>query len=427
MRLLFVLSLPLLLVAADDGGKQARIRGIRDYQKLGQSAVPKIEPYLQDADDEVRWEAVKAISELGGTRALDGLVAATKDNQGAIQIRATDGLVNFYLPGYMKGEGLGATFRKAATSIKGRFTDTNTDIIDAYVGVRPDVIEALGRLVKNGVSFESRANAARGLGILRGKAALPDLYEGLYSKNDLILYESLIAIQKIREIESGPKVQFLLRDLKDKVQIAAIETSGILQNRAAMRDLREVMERNRSAKVKRAALTAIAMMPDEANRSLYKTHFEGSDDGLRAAAAEGYARLRQPTDLPALEKAFEAESKMGVRLSMAFACVMIGKRELSEFSPLQYLVNTLNSKSYRDSAEPFLAEVTRDPQTRDALYPAIGKPNATKEEKIRLARVFGANGDKTTLPVVEALKGDTDPEVAQEAIRAARNISARVP
>src|SRR5262249_11381863 len=153
----------------------------------------------------------------------------------------------------------------------------------------------------------------------------------------------------------------------------------------------------------------MAMMPDEGNRYMYKSYFEGKDDGLRAAAAEGYARLRQPTDLPTMEKSFESETKMSVRLSLAFACVMLGKLELTPFSPLQYLVNTLNTKLYRDSAEPLLAEVSRDPEARHALHPAISKPNATKEEKIRLARIFGQTGDKEALPVVEALKGDTDP------------------
>ena len=59
---------------------------------------------------------------------------------------------------------------------------------------------------------------------------------------------------------------------------------------------------------------------------------------------------------------------MGPRLSLAFALVTLGRRELSEFSPLQYLVNTLNSRIYRDSAEPLLLEVARDPETRAALY-----------------------------------------------------------
>jgi HEAT repeat protein len=274
--------------------------------------------------------------------------------------------------------------------------------------------------------MESRAAAARALGILRGQPALDDLYQALRTKNGPVLYESVIAIQKIRDVSSGPIITFLLRDLEDRVQIAVIETVGILRTQEALPVLRDVLENDKEIKVRRAALTAIAMMPDQASRSLFAKYFSDSDDGLRAAAAEGYARLKTPSDLPALEKAFQEERKMGPRLSMAFASVALGRTEITEFSPLQYLVNTLNSRTYRDSAEPLLTELARDPAVRRSLYPLASLPQATREEKIRLARIFGATGDSDTLPVLERLKGDTDVEVSQEGARAARNLASRL-
>ncbi len=89
-----------------------------------------------------------------------------------MQIRAIDGLVNFYLPGYVQ-HGLGASLKRVGTSIKGKFTDTNDQVIDPFVIPRPDVIQALGDLVRGGGSMEARANAARALGILRGKGRGP--------------------------------------------------------------------------------------------------------------------------------------------------------------------------------------------------------------------------------------------------------------
>ena len=50
---------------------------------------------------------------------------------------------------------------------------------------------------------------------------------------------------------------------------------------------------------------------------------------MRAAAAEGYARLRNPADLPMLQKAWQDEGKTPPRLSLAFAQVMLGKTEIS--------------------------------------------------------------------------------------------------
>jgi len=415
-----------LLPAWQEASVKDRVRGVRDIAKQGPGAIPRLEPYLADQDSEVRWEAVKSIAELGTQRCLDPLLKATADSEPGIRTRAVDGMINFYIPGYLK-TGLSGSLKRATSSLKSRFTDTNTLIIDAHVSVRPEVITALGKLAREGADMESRANAARAIGILRGQAALEDLYEALRSKNSLLMYESLIAVQKIRHLESGPKIQYLLRDLHDSVQIAAIETTGILRNKAAIPDLRELVERARNVKVQRAVITALAMMPDEQNRDLYLKYMEQKDDGLRGAAAEGLGRLKNIADTPLIERAFESEKNMGARLSLAFAMVLLGRTELSEFSPLQYLLNTLNSRSYRDSAEPLLTELARGEAVRKALYPAIRQLQATKEEKIRLARVFGQTGDKETLAVLETLKEDTDSEVAAEGSKAARNIVARLP
>jgi hypothetical protein len=74
-----------------------------------------------------------------------------------------------------------------------------------------------------------------------------------------------------------------------------------------------------------------------------------------------------------------------------------------------------------------LVELSRDSTIRRALYPAISNANTTKEEKIRLARVLSQTGDKDTIPVLEALKGDSDADIAQEGSRAARNLTSRLP
>src|SRR5262249_12762660 len=152
------------------------------------------------------------------------------------------GLVNFFLPGYVQ-TGFGASFRRVGTSIKGKFTDTNDQVIDPFITVRPDVIAAIGALVRGGGGMEVRANAARAVGVLRGKGAVADLIQGLRSKDPDVLYESLVALQKIRDESAGPQIVFLLHDLNQKVQITAIETTGLLRNKEAVPDLTETLKR----------------------------------------------------------------------------------------------------------------------------------------------------------------------------------------
>jgi hypothetical protein len=176
--------------------------------------------------------------------------------------------------------------------------------------------------------------------------------------------------------------------------------------------------------VRRAALGSLAMLPDEKSRAIYQQYLTDKDEKMRGAAAEGFARLRNPADTAMIEQAWKDEGKTSPRLSLAFAMVMLGRNELSEFSPLQYLINNLNSSAYRGEALPFLTELARDNSTRKALYTPL--ETGTKDEKIGLSRVLAVSGDKESVAHLEKASRDADPDVAKEGLRAMRNLQARL-
>jgi HEAT repeat protein len=417
--------LPLLvpLHAQQQVDTKQREKAARDLAKAGEDGAAKLLPYVTDPDLSVRLEAVKSLDQIGGPKTIDPLVRATRDNDPEIQIRAVDGLVNAYLPGYLKS-GISGTIQRVGNSVKAKFSDTNDQIIDAFVEVRPEVIEAIGRLASGGATLESRANACRALGILRGRAAIPQLVEALHSKDDQVMYEGLIALQKILDPSSGPGIVFLLRDLNPKIQLAAIETVGLLRTREAAPGLRDVLEHTKDAKVKRAALSSLGMVADPADHALFLKNLSDSDEAIRAAAAEGLGRLKDPGDRPMIEKAFMDDHRMGPRLSLAFADVSMGNLDTGEFSPLRYLVNTLNLKSYQKVAAAFLTELARDLKVRQAIYPLLS--GATKDEKIQLGAVLAVSGDRDSVPYLEKLQADPDPDVAKVGIRNLRTLRARL-
>jgi HEAT repeat protein len=404
-------------------GQDVKPKDVRETGKGGSAAIPQLQEYLKNPATDVRAEAVRQLTEVGTAASLDPLILATRDNDPEVQALATDGLVNFYSPGYVK-TGLSGSLRKVGSTIKGKFTDTNDLVIDGYVTVRADVISAIAQLVTGGAGMESRANAAHAEGILRGRAAVPQLVEATHSRDSDVIYESLVALQKIRDESAGPSIAFRLHDLDPKVQIAAIQTAGVLLNQAAVPDLIDVLNHSRDGRVRREALTAIAMLPVPSSRPLYAANLHDKDDRMRAAAAEGYARLRDRADLPMLEKAWQEEGKAAPRVSLAFALVMLGKTELSEFSPLQFLINNLNSASYSGVAMPFLVELARDAAVRQALYGPLA--TATKDEKIGLARVLARSGDGGSVAALEKLSKDGDPAVAGEGLRALRTLQSRM-
>ena len=417
-------TLPLLLactvaLAAQD----VRPKDVREVAKSGSTALPKLGEFLKHPDLAVRLEAVRQITEIGTLAGLDLLIQASRDNDPEMQIRAADGMVNFYLPGYVR-TGIGATLSRAGTSLKARFTDTNDQVVDAFITVSPGVVSAIGALVRGGNGMEVRAAAARDAGILRARGAVPDLLEALRSKDSAVMYESLIALQKIRDESAGPRMAFLVRDPDARVQIAAMETVGILRVKDSVPDLLGVLRDAKNDKVRRAALGALAMLPDERSRAAFQQYLTDKDDKMRACAAEGFGRLRNRTDVPMLEKAYKEEGRTPPRLSLAFALILSGRLDLSDFSPLQYLVDNLNSSAYKGIAEPFLIEAARDQSVRAALYPVTA--TGTKDEKIGLAHVLAASGDRQSLSFLEKLSRDTDPAVASEGVRAMRNLQARL-
>jgi HEAT repeat protein len=166
------------------------------------------------------------------------------------------------------------------------------------------------------------------------------------------------------------------------------------------------------------------MIAEPADHAIFLRYLSDRDDGLRAAGAEGLARLKNPADRPAVEKAFETERAANARLSMAFAVVALGNRQMSEFSPLQYLLNTLNSKAYRNVAIAFLTELARELEIRQAIYPVL--THATREEKTGMSVVLARSGDRDSEPYLEALVQDSDPEVMQESTRSLRTLRTRV-
>jgi HEAT repeat protein len=409
---------------AQEDQKQ-KIRLLRDLGKQGSAAIERITPYLQDSEVEVRREAVKAIVQIGTVRSLDPLVAACRDNDPEVQIRAVDGLVNFYLPGYVE-RGISATLRRAGNLILGRWSEgANEDVIDPDTPVRKEIIEALARLVEGGSSMDSRANAARALGILRGRDGLPALVNALRSKDSRLMFEALIAIRKIRDRSVADRVAFLVRDLDERVQLAAIETAGILGSREAVPLLHRVLDAPRSRKVRRAAVLALAQIADEDSRNLFLSLIGDSDESIRAAAAEGLGRLRKPQDAAVLEKAWSSENKIIARLAIAFARVKLGNRETGSFSPLGYLVNNLNQRAWRGIALPYLSELALDKDVRSSLYVMLG-PGATRDEKTGIAQALANSGGEDSIAPLEKLAKDEDPAVAREALRALRILRGRL-
>ena len=403
-----------------------RITRIRDLGKRDSQAIPALAQNLGDPDRDIRIEAVKAIVKIGTAASLDPLIKATHDKDAEVQIRAVDGIVNFYVPGYVAKGSLTGPLTRGVRQVKTFFSSRDNQVIDRNVTVRTDVADALGDVIRGGGSMDSRANAARAAGILRARPALAALVDALRSKNSQLIFECLVALQKIDDPSAGPGVSFLARDFDDRVQATALETIGVLRSSSSAPDVRAVLRGARNMKIRRAALQCLAMLGLAEDRRVFQQYVDDRDADLRASALEGLGRIREPEDTQVLEQTYnEKNANPKVHLAAAFALVSEGKVDTSDFSPLRYLMENLDVRGQRDSAQAYLTELCRHDDVRKALFPLLRE--ATKDQKMALCQALSASRNDDVIPVLNALSKDIDPDVSLAASKGLKTVQTSKP
>ncbi len=401
-----------------------RISRIRDLGKRDNTAIPALSQYLSDPDRDIRAEAVKAIVKIGTEASLAPLVTATHDSDPEIEIRATDGITNYYLPGYVVKAGLTSSLSRGVRQVKSYFASRNDQIIDPDVTIRPDVAQAIAAEISGGASTDARSNAALAAGILRDQAAVPALEQVLHNKDSQLIFESLVALQKIHDLSAGPAAASATHDLDDRVQVTALETVGVLHSLTSAPDVRSALANARNIRIRRAALEALAMLAIPGDRPTFLQYLQDDDASLRASALEGLGRIREPADTPAIQAAYnEKDADWKVHLAAAFALVDEGKVDTAEFSPLPYLVENLDLKGHSAVASAYLTELARRDDVRTALFSLV--PQASKDQKIALCGIFAGTRSEDVVPVLNTLAKDIDPDVAFAASKALRITQSR--
>jgi HEAT repeat protein len=334
-----------------------------------------------------------------------------------IRYTAIDGIVNFYLPGYVD-VGFGGLFRTAGRRFQNLFSDIDTAIVDADTSLSPEVLDTLRKAVTGAPDMQTRVRAARALGILRAREAVPDLLEAAFSNNVDLILEVLRTFQKIQDTSVGPRITFLLQYPQKSVQQRAAITLGLLRTHEAVPELRDLLATNRDTDIRVAALDALAFMPLPETAPVFEAFLQDREKRLRAASALALGRLPSANYSGLLLETREKERDAGVRLAMDFALVGNGRMEF-----LDNLVSALSSRVRVGEARPYLIELARRDAVRDALYPKLYSTD--NDIRINLCRVLAASGNSSSISYLEVLLRDSNSEVVEEASRAIRIIRSR--
>ncbi len=397
-----------------------RIKAVGELRSSGDAYLhlDALSGMLSDASGPVRRAAIEALIDLGGDQVRPPLAVATRDPLPDLQIMAVEGLVDTYVPDYVRTGRLAAV-KSMTSSLRSRLSNPTPVVVPAYVTVDGEVARAIGAVVREGRNPDARATAARALGVLRAGQEREALLAGIRSRDPSVVIQSTVAFKKIGDPSVGDDLVFLLRDPERSVQEAACEALGQLRTVVAIPALIRVIQEAKRATTRAKALEALAKIPDKGGRDRFLQYLEHRDKMMRRAAAEGLGRIGDPADRARVSQRLSREKAGSARLALAFAAVRLG-----DSAPLEHLLRGLNSAVHRFEARALLEELARDAAVREKLYSPL--LSGTNDQRQHLAHVMGVSGSEDSLPHLETLVDDSRPDVALAAIEAVRLLRARL-
>jgi HEAT repeat protein len=371
-------------------------------------AIPQLIPLTADPVSAVRRELELTLERMDDVAALPGFVALASDSETDIRARAAASIVNTYVP-HAIGVTL-ANLREIAFGSPG----------DLDVFVEPDVVIDATALETLRARIDDsdrgiRRTAIRGMGILRARAAIPDLLRVVREdRDDALRLDGVRSLRKIDDPSVGADLVPLLNINSNDVRYELIATLGSLRYQPAVPELTRLLVESKETDV--VAILALAALADLADPTSMAT-FDGlknhKDERLRLFANEGIARLADQSRKTEISAARLVEKSPRVKTAQAFALFRLGQPEY-----LDELVRALERPATRDLAKEYLLET--QPAAREALFvPRTTNASARAE----LAEVFGLMGDPRALPRLQELRHDSDKDVVQAAERATRRIA----
>jgi len=381
------------------------------------SALPALAEALSDPSEKVRREVVMALAQIHQPATPDALIKATQDRNEEICVLAVQSLVGYYT-GNVPSPGFTGFVKKNWQRAKGHFI-ADTTRLNPGVSVDARVITALDATLKSTRSNRASCEAAKGLGTLVARAAVPDLVAAAHSSDETLSLEALNALSKIEERSAGPQLIDLLDSPDKEIKQQACVTLGILRASQAAPKLQSIYENDSDPKSQEKALEGLADLGAKSSVPLLTKALESVDKLNRTSAAEGLGRVGDPKALPDLEKAYGVEKDAEVKLALEFAMTALGKPDY-----LSDLVNELSSRTRWDVARPYLIELARTPGFLPKLYPYLQSPNADVRKRLCSVLMFG--GDQSSLSQLDRLSHDPDGDVAVEAVQAKRGLRARL-
>jgi HEAT repeat protein len=385
-----------------------------------QRAVPDLVAAAGDKDPAVRREIVIALDKMADIRALPAFVELSGDSEKDIRDKCIQSLVSLYLP---KESGISVTINKVANFFNPWSDEWADAVVEPGIEVDTRAVTALRNRLQD-ADDGIRTKAARALGILKAKTAVPALVETLHQDNNSgVRFEAIRSLRKVFDLSVSKELIPFITFSEPKIRNEAVYTLGRFRCREAVPDLTRAYENEVAQPAKKAdknyqqmLLDALAFIGDPGSATLFMKETEATDPVIRLHAYEGLARIGDSAQATDVSRAHVNEKDPKLRLAQAYALFRMGRRE-----HLDEIVKALDTRKTNNEARQYLVELK--PEDLPDLY----AETKFQEQNIRegLAEVMGLIGDSRAVPALQELSNDRRGQITALCNQAIRRINAR--
>ena len=303
-----------------------RAKAAHNLGKFGDlSVVPPLVAALNDPSERVRSEVILALGNFRDPTSRKALVGALQDPDPDLRVLAIRVIVGYYT-GEMPNVGFGGFWKDKYHRAKGLFVPDVT-LVDPGVNADPEAVTGLMNALKDQRAARLAREAAKALGILLVRPAVPELVNAAHAADEDLAREALNALGKVKDTSVGPQLLDLLDSPHKEIVRDSAVTLGMLRTQGALSRLQTMFENDPDQKTREKALEGLAYLGNPVTVPVFVKALWSVDDSLRTSAAEGLARAADPKTLPEIQKALSVEKKADPKLAMEFALAAMGQAD----------------------------------------------------------------------------------------------------
>jgi HEAT repeat protein len=194
-----------------------------------------------------------------------------------------------------------------------------------------------------------------------------------------------------------------------------MQTLGVVRYANAAQALSDQLSFYQTGPDALAALEGLAGIGSPASTTIFQRLLTSSNADMRRLAVEGLARAGAREALTELQRIAQTERTNGVLLALHYANLKLGEPS----GHLPALVTALRTPAQRSLGLKYLLDLA------DSMAPAIAESLRDESADVRrlVADVIGFSRESSVLAALEALRSDTDPDVAAAAQQAIQRIN----